>query len=1559
MTVVTLLVEDILDLTMQAFKLHNTARREQGLSKERRKSPYSKLEPQSITVVKREPCPEEKAGFFSRLTFWWLTRLIITAYKRPIGDSDLWALGEPFRASNVVPRLKGSSTEEQRKCFHVESQVDHSTTNGATHSEEPDKVEYSPPRANIHRRKPSLVRAIGKVFWQNFLAAAFFKIANDSVQFVQPQLLNLLIEYVEDRENKLAVWKGYIFAVAMFLTAIVQSFLLQYYFHHCYLLGMKLKTAMLGLIYEKALVLNNASRRQSTAGKMVNLMSIDTQRLVDLVTYINMLWSSPLQILIAIYFLSVTMGISILAGVGVLVLLIPVNLLVTRQARRQQVKQMLEKDSRIVIMDEVLSGIKVLKLYAWEEPFLSKIMSIRNDELKYLRNASCFNAVIEFTFTCAPFLVSFATFGVYVLTGNELTASKAFVAMSLFNIIRLPFTFLPQCVISFVQSLVSVKRIKEFLNLEEVNPENIQKSMPTGKNGSVIHVKDGLFSWDKDELPVLEDINLDIPDGSLVAVVGSVGSGKSSLLSAFLGETEKLEGLVAVKGTVAYVPQQAWMQNATLRDNITFGKPFNSRVYQKVIDACALKTDLEILPGGDMTEIGERGINLSGGQKQRINLARAVYFNADIYLLDDPLSAVDAHVGKHMFEKVIGPKGTLRKKTRVLVTHNISFLPQVDKIIVLKDGTISEEGTYAELMAREGEFADFVITYTAKQQQQEHGERRGRGYTYLEEIQETDNEENNDETSITMDQGDRGTSQPTPPEEAQEPEEENEIEGDDELVTENSSETDSEVISEGNTERRNRKQAISTKFPSSPNVNRKSSVQVNQPQNTVHPRLVRMRSWTLPSSSEANKQQITENTTPVFSGRYRSQTTLEFAPQIEDFAYEPSIWMPQTVGSVDHCERIRKISNIRGMSPRFSRARSNTVLSTSSWHEVENNELSRRKRAESLMSTITSDGGDVDFLCSSLPHDALAEMMTSKEVSQSGTVKLSIFWRYIKSMTVCLFVSFFLCLLLAECWSVSARIWLADWSSSSTKANSTAQQTRDLAIYGGLGFSQAVFVLLACFIQAFGSVMASRRLHRGLLLNILHSPMAFFETTPLGRIVNRFSKDMDTVDTLAPRSFINFLRSTLEMFAVIFIISFATPMFLSVILPLAVLYIFIQRVYAATTRQLRRIESISRSPIYNHFFETMNGVSTIRAYSQQQRFIQENFSKVDENQVAYYPTIISFRWISLRLEFIGNCVILFAALFAVISRDKIESGLAGLSIVYALQITHNLDWIVRKGSELESNIVSVERIREYSETTTEAEWIIPDSQPPDGWPQNGNITFQDFDLRYREGLPLVLKNINCVITPGEKIGIVGRTGAGKSTLTQALFRILERGGGKICIDDIDIATIGLQDLRQRLTIIPQDPVLFSGTLRLNLDPFGRHTDEELWQILEASHLKRFAAETESGLQFIIVEGGDNLSVGQRQLVCLARALLRKGKILVLDEATSAVDLETDELIQQTIRREFADRTVFTIAHRLNTIMDYTRIMVLDKGFVVEFDTPINLLAQKGIFYSMAQEAGIA
>ncbi|EDO43433.1 predicted protein, partial [Nematostella vectensis] len=400
------------------------------------------------------------------------------------------------------------------------------------------------------------------------------------------------------------------------------------------------------------------------------------------------------------------------------------------------------------------------------------------------------------------------------------------------------------------------------------------------------------------------------------------------------------------------------------------------------------------------------------------------------------------------------------------------------------------------------------------------------------------------------------------------------------------------------------------------------------------------------------------------------------------------------------------------------------------------------------------------------------------------------------------------------------------------------------------------------------------------------------------------------------------------------------------------------RLFVSTSRQLKRLESVSRSPIYSHFYESITGCTIIRAFRQQRRFVQESNSKVDHAQMANYPSLCINRWLSLRLELLGAAVLLFAALFAVVSRGRIAPGLVGLSVAYALQITGVLTWLVRQSSELETNIVAVERIKEYSETPTEAAWVIPGRRPPADWPQEGHVAVESLDMRYRDDQPPVIKKLTFEINSGEKIGIVGRTGAGKSTLSLALFRILERASGKIVIDNIDINKIGLQDLRSRLTIIPQDAVLFSGSVKLNLDPFESTCDEELWRVLEAVHLKSFVSSLQDGLMHQIQEGGENLSAGQCQLVCLARALLRKSKVLVLDEATAAVDLETDELIQNTIRTEFADRTVLTIAHRLNTIMDYTRIMVLDEGSILEFDTPSALLAQKGVFHEMAKDAGL-
>ncbi|XP_051774745.1 ATP-binding cassette sub-family C member 3 isoform X7 [Erpetoichthys calabaricus] len=489
-------------------------------------------------------------------------------------------------------------------------------------------------------------------------------------------------------------------------------------------------------------------------------------------------------------------------------------------------------------------------------------------------------------------------------------------------------------------------------------------------------------------------------------------------------------------------------------------------------------------------------------------------------------------------------------------------------------------------------------------------------------------------------------------------------------------------------------------------------------------------------------------------------------------------------------------------------------------------------------------------------------------------------------------------------------------------------------------------------------LQAAGMIHQQMLHSILRSPLGFFEATPSGRILNRFSKDVDTIDTHIPDNIDIWMRTFWYTVTVFLVCSALTPVFLIVIVPLMMFYWWVQRFYVATSRQLKRLESVSRSPIYSHFSETITGTSVIRAYGRCNAFVLLSDMKVDENQKSYYPGIVSNRWLGIRVEFIGNCVVLFAALFAVIGKNNLNPGLVGLSVSYALQVTMSLNWMVRMTSDLESNIVAVERVKEYSETPTEAPWIIKEKRPPQEWPGKGDVEFHNYSVRYREGLDLVLKNLNLKVKGGEKIGIVGRTGAGKSSMTLSLFRILEAAAGEITVDEVKISDIGLHDLRTKLTIIPQDPVLFSGTLRMNLDPFNNYTDEEVWKILQLSHLNKFVSSQAAQLELECSEGGENLSVGQRQLVCLARALLRKTRILVLDEATAAVDLETDNLIQSTIRTQFEDCTVFTIAHRLNTIMDYTRVLVLDKGQIAEFDTPANLISKKGIFYSMAKDAGL-
>ena len=1031
-----------------------------------------------------------------------------------------------------------------------------------------------------------------------------------------------------------------------------------------------------------------------------------------------------------------------------MILLIPLNAFVAANMKKLQIAQMRNKDKRTKLMDEILNGVKILKLYAWETSFQQQVLKIREAEIHSLKKMAYLNAAMTFLWTCAPVIIALASFATFVLSdeNNILDANTAFVSLTLFNLLRVPMNLLPILLVFLVQCQVSLKRVNKYMNSDELDPNAISHD-DIGKE--VIKVEQGNFSWGKDMQPTLTGINLKIPQGSLMAVVGQVGAGKSSLLSALLGEMETKKGSVNLNGTTSYVPQQAWIQNATVQYNITFGKEFDRQLYNKVLDSCALKPDLKMLPGGDQTEIGEKGINLSGGQKQRISMARAVYNDGQIYLLDDPLSAVDSHVGAHIFEKVIGHEGLLQGKTRILVTHSAKYLPKCDLIVLLKEGKISEIGTYKELLEAQGELADFLIQYLTEEEENEDG------------MEESDLESLKHELE----------------------------------------------------------QAIGKE-----NFQRQFSV-----------------AKSVLSSKKSGQSEVAS----LRGGLTRS----------------------------------------RGMS------RKNSVLTEASKREV--------------------------------TRPAGINLIEQEKVAIGG-VKWAVYAYYAKAIGLPMALLSLILYLGFQAFSVGSSIWLSIWSTDPAASYDTSVRDMYLGVYGGLGGLQAVFIMIAVVVLSVACLNAATKLHANMLQKILRSPMSFFDTTPLGRILNRFSKDIDVIDVTIPMILRSLISQLLNVLGTVVIICYANPLFVAVIVPIAIVYYLVQKFYVATARQVKRLESITRSPIYSHFGETISGAPTIRAYNATQRFVDENERKIDHNQTCYYPTFVSSRWLSVRLEIIGNLVILFASLFAVLSRDKMDPGLVGLSLSYALTVTTSMSFLVAQTSEIETNMVGVERVKEYQEIKEEAPLEMPGQDPPPTWPEYGEVIFDDYQTRYREGLDLVLKGIKCHIISGEKIGIVGRTGAGKSSLTLALFRIIESAGGAILIDGENIGLMGLQRLRSRLTIIPQDPVLFSGTLRMNLDPFDQYSDKEIWTALEHAHLKTFVTNLPNSLNYEVNEGGENLSVGQRQLVCLARALLRKTKVLILDEATAAVDLETDDLIQDTIRKEFADCTVLTIAHRLNTIMDSSR-----------------------------------
>uniref|UniRef100_A0A673LR56 Multidrug resistance-associated protein 4 n=1 Tax=Sinocyclocheilus rhinocerous TaxID=307959 RepID=A0A673LR56_9TELE len=1171
-------------------------------------------------------------------------------------------------------------------------------------------------------RTPKLTKAIIRCYWRSYAVLGVFTLIEEVIKVIQPVFLGKLIQYFERNEpdNMAALYEAYGYAAGVSLSTLGLALLHHLYFYHVQRAGMKIRIAMCHMIYRKALCLSATAMGQTTTGQIVNLLSNDVSKFDEVTIFLHFLWVGPLQAAAVIGLLWQEIGASCLAGMAVLIFLMPLQTMFGKLFSKYRFRAKPKYDSSI------RNFSKNSHLFVSCRKEISKIMS--SSYLRGLNMASFFTA---------NKIILFVTFTVYVLVGNKISASRVFVAVSLYSAVRLTVTlFFPAAIEKVSEScLWSFSHMQKFLLLDELVKSHVPLTQEDKKEASV-EIQDLICYWDK---------------VSSLLIFTSLP--QSSLLSTVLGELPAEKGVIKVKGELTYASQQPWVFPGTIRSNILFGKELQPQRYESVLRACALKRDMELLPDGDLTVIGDRGATLSGGQKARVNLARAVYQDADIYLLDDPLSAVDAEVGRHLFEQCIC--GILKEKPTILVTHQLQYLKAADQILVLKEGHMVARGTYSELQRSGVDFTSLL-----KKDVEEEGEKG--------------------------------------------------------------------------------------EAPRSP----------------------------------------------------RSRT----------------------------------------LSQNSVRSHSSSVLSVEPVHTM------------------------------------------TEETRTEGTIGLRMYWKYFRAgANVIMLISFVLLNLLAQAFYILHDWWLSYWateqekldfhssytnSSNGTNGTISTNTTQELnlnfylGIYAGLTGATIIFGFMRSLFMFNALVSSAETLHNRMFNSILRTPVRFFDINPIGRILNRFSKDIGHLDSLLPWTFVDFIQVFLQIIGVIAVASSVIPWILIPVLPLLISFLFLRRYFLRTSRDVKRIESTSRSPVFSHLSSSLQGLCTIRAFKAEERFQQTFDAHQDLHSEAWFLFLTTSRWFAVRLDGMCSVFVTITAFGCLLFKDSMKAGDVGLALSYAVTLMGMFQWGVRQSAEVENMMTSVERVVEYTELESEAPWETPKRPPPD-WPNRGLITFDRVNFSYSSDGPVVLKNISAMFRPREKVGIVGRTGAGKSSLISALFRLMEPEG-KIIVDRVLTSEIGLHDLRQKMSIIPQDPVLFTGTMRKNLDPFSQHSDRDLWNALEEVQLKAAVEELPNKLETELAESGSNFSMGQRQLVCLARAILRKNRILIIDEATANVDPRTDELIQKTIRDKFKECTVLTIAHRLNTIIDSDRILVLDEGRIHEYDAPHVLLQnQNGIFYKMVQQTGKA
>ncbi|KAJ2117298.1 hypothetical protein IW146_000871 [Coemansia sp. RSA 922] len=1441
--------------------------------------------------------PECNASWYSTLTFSWSNDILRQGTARQLDATDLYRLDESD--------LPISSWRRYRRY-----------------------------------RKPgrSLLVTILLAFAPELILQAVLSLMTSILQFSGPFFLQRILRSIEvlgggnGSDHNLSAEKSirgaYLdaFGLLLFnLAAIVLTHQTQWVGHH---IGFRLKGLLVAELTSKTLRRRgkgswvdakpagdkekgededgSAPTAQAAAdGKIMNLLTADFSHVCEVFIYLDKSYSLPFILVLGIWYMYLLLGVSALVGLSMITLYIPLSKILFKYLARVEERLTSLSDERVTVITELLQGIKAVKLFGWESRFLEMVDERYERQLKCAWKFLLAWIQINVASSLTPTLVLVAIYAIYVIGfGNRLTAEIAFTSILVFQYVRMVFQRLPGFLNWVIGGYVALGRIGSYLgqpqvqdlearvahgcsdgdelgfegaDLEWESSNSIAKAgskgivagndltgvetpdvtentplltgstaattprteialSPASKSYSSLNYKSG------DVLAkfALKKIDVQFPYGVLSIVAGPTGSGKSSLLSALIGEMTLTRGRILLPTVnsrldangdyryrdiielsdeglaireIAYVAQEAWLRNATVRENILFGEQYDASRYEEVLRVCALKPDFRILSAGDQTEIGERGVTLSGGQKQRVALARAVYSSRRILLIDDCLSAVDAHTAKHILTECLLSKTPLMLgRTRVLVTHHVSMcLPFAQYIVMLREGRVSLKGNPAELQDQ-GVFTNVLA-----------------------ELESSEDKE------------------------------------------------DKEDDVDGN--------GIDNEQP-------KLSADI---------------------LDEEDPSKSVNDETPEDKYNLR---------------------------------RLKNIAEQRGLD----------------------------------------SNGDLSALQGTLVED---------EERESGYVKSEVWLTYLNACgnkwfwatLLALTIVSQLALVLQDYW---IRIWVAVTGSSASgdiyavfPAYASVEQKHHSAVYWIgiymlLGIMTVFWSMVHTRYFLGGSIRAAHNLHSRLLRQVVRATPRFFDSTPLGRIVSRFSYDMRTAG-FAMDPIVSFTSDILAVLNVVIIVSLVTPMFVIVAVVVSLLYVSIAYYYLNTSRELKRLESTSMSPLLSLFGELILGVSTIRAFGAKHFYIKEALNRINAHNQPSYLVWATNSWLSIRMDSAGVLVSFTCALFILANLDWLDAGLAGFALAYSMTFSDHMLGAIRNYSANEQNMNAIERISQYLKIEQEAELLTtPVNRPPTGWPRTGNVQIEDLVIEYVPGVP-VLHGISLTAEHGEKIGVVGRTGAGKSTMSLAFLRFIEAAQGRILLDNVDISKIGLEELRRNVTIIPQDPVLFNGTIRFNLDPFGEYPDELVWDALKRAHLVRErGSQTTStatsvydggdntneagvermsgiftGLDAEIKENGQNLSLGQRQLVALARALVRRSRLIIMDEATASVDFDTDDRIQRTIHgAEFANSTLFCIAHRLRTIIDYDRVLMLDKGKVAEFDTPWNLLQREGgIFRSMCEKSG--